>query len=567
MDRILSYFREIAYRVGLRDWLLLMILAGALPAIALAIYTMSEQRELMAATQREEMLVLSKFGAALQYDVMQDAHDFLESLAREKSIQEGDWSGCRDVVRKHLQSHAPWYVNINVALPSGQVICNAALDEAVPSLADSPSFRDALNTGGLVVGNYEAHPVTGQPTLWFRFPVLDADGRAKAVISSSMDLRALNSVMGKMSLPLGAVMFVVDRSGTVLAHTGSNGAKWQGIDPPRTSLVKDIIAHGEGAMTAPGIDGVSRLWGVSRAGGADEQAIYAAVGLPMGKEYADATWIFTRQLIGLAVVTLLLIAVMWLNTKYLLLDKFSTILGITERLRQGDLSARTGMKRGRHELIQVGLALDEMAEQLEARDTAMHQLLEDTYIKSIRDPLTGLYNRAYLSESLRQLAARFRRHPQPVAVIMLDIDHFKRINDTYGHVVGDQVLREVSGVIAKHIRGSDIGCRYGGEEFLIILLEATGQSVRKKANELLRDVRNLALQHDGAPIGSVTVSLGIASNMVYGESEHNCADLMDKLVQAADAALYRAKQEGRNRVAESALNAWGKPDGGREGGS
>ncbi|MBS4098828.1 MAG: GGDEF domain-containing protein [Sulfuricella sp.] len=560
MRRMISSFFEAIYHLSLRDWLILLILAESLPAIALAVNAMKEQREVMAAAQREEMLVLSKFGAALQYDVMQDAHDFLGSLSKEPFIQESDWHGCREIVKAHLQSHAPWYLDINIALPGGEVVCGTLREEDPVSLVDSGSFQDALKTKRFVVGNYEMGHPSGQPALWFRLPVLDAAGKPKAVLSSSLNLRALNSVMGKMSLPLGAVMFVVDKNGMVLTHSNLDEEKWMDHGPSREFLVRAILEGGEGALEMPGADGVPRLWGFARAGDTSEQGIYAAVGLPMHEGYSEATRIFARQLTGLVVATLVLLMLMLLNTKYLLLNKISAILGIAERLRQGDFSARTGMEGGRHELIQVGQALDEMAAQLEERDAALHQLLEVTYMKSIRDPLTGLYNRAYLNESLKQELARVQRHPRPLAVIMLDIDHFKRVNDTYGHPAGDRVLCAVAQVISRHIREGDIGCRYGGEEFLIILLEATAESVRQKAHDLLEDVRGLMLYHDGLSLGRVTVSVGIASNLMGGESEHDCRHRMEKLIQAADSALYQAKHDGRNRVVESSQNAWEIPE-------
>ncbi len=169
------------------------------------------------------------------------------------------------------------------------------------------------------------------------------------------------------------------------------------------------------------------------------------------------------------------------------------------------------------------------------------KLRESLRLQSIRDPLTGLLNRRYLEESLPREIGLAKREDQPLAVLMIDVDHFKRFNDTYGHDTGDQALRMVGGLFASQFRGSDIACRFGGEEFCIVLPGASRVEATARAVQLCGRVRELSVMHHGHVVGSLTISVGIALCPDHG-------DTMEVLLEAADAALYQAKRAGRDRV-------------------
>ncbi|MBD2043202.1 diguanylate cyclase [Microcoleus sp. FACHB-672] len=170
------------------------------------------------------------------------------------------------------------------------------------------------------------------------------------------------------------------------------------------------------------------------------------------------------------------------------------------------------------------------------------RLRETLKNQSIRDPLTGLFNRRYLEESLERELHRAERQKHSVGIIMLDIDHFKHFNDTFGHEAGDTLLQELAVFLQGSIRGSDVACRYGGEEFTLILPEASLQITQQRAEQLREGVKHLHVQYRRQPLGMVTLSLGVATSPLHGVNAST-------VVRAADAALYRAKQEGRDRVA------------------
>jgi two-component system, cell cycle response regulator len=161
---------------------------------------------------------------------------------------------------------------------------------------------------------------------------------------------------------------------------------------------------------------------------------------------------------------------------------------------------------------------------------------------AVRDVLTGLHNRRYLFEALEREKARAKRYGNDLAVCMIDLDHFKRINDTFGHTAGDVVLSEIGKLLLQWARETDLPCRYGGEEFAVILPETSLEGARVACERLRRMVAEHRFEHEGAPAIKVTISIGLAH--YDKEVEQTVSDLINK----ADAALYRAKKEGRNRV-------------------
>ncbi len=169
------------------------------------------------------------------------------------------------------------------------------------------------------------------------------------------------------------------------------------------------------------------------------------------------------------------------------------------------------------------------------------KLQETLRTQSIRDPLSGLFNRRYLEASMEGELSRAQRKPHPIAVVMIDIDHFKRFNDTFGHEAGDLLLAKFAGLLKAHVRNEDIACRYGGEEFVLVLPELSLTMAHQRAEQLRQKVKDLHLEYRSQALGTVTISMGIA---MFPEQGENTADL----IRAADAALYRAKHEGRDRT-------------------
>jgi diguanylate cyclase (GGDEF)-like protein/PAS domain S-box-containing protein len=176
------------------------------------------------------------------------------------------------------------------------------------------------------------------------------------------------------------------------------------------------------------------------------------------------------------------------------------------------------------------------------------RLREALRTQSVRDPLTGLYNRRYLEEVLEREVRRAARATQSLGVLMIDLDHFKTFNDTYGHDAGDAVLRETGVSLTRGIRAEDFVCRFGGEEFIVILPTANLEAACGRAERLRMKIKELAIMHQGRSMGMLTVSIGVAVFPDHGVSPK-------ELMAAADAALYEAKRRGRDQVVVASLKS------------
>ena len=217
----------------------------------------------------------------------------------------------------------------------------------------------------------------------------------------------------------------------------------------------------------------------------------------------------------------------------------------------GDFDSTTFEKRYRHRqghliygLVSSSLVRDAQGQPLyfisQVLDISERKRLEaELREQAIRDPLTGLFNRRYLDETLPRELSRCQRGGQPLSVAMLDLDHFKDFNDSYGHEAGDIVLRAIGDLLQKSLRAGDIACRYGGEELTLILPGATRADVQPRMEDLRQAVADLHLHSRAGALPTITVSIGLTE---AADTDTDAATLLLR----ADAALYRAKQQGRN---------------------
>jgi diguanylate cyclase (GGDEF)-like protein len=215
--------------------------------------------------------------------------------------------------------------------------------------------------------------------------------------------------------------------------------------------------------------------------------------------------------------------------------RFSVINGKTAGVDCSLLLLRDITKRKNAE-IELSRANKELEARIEEIQKLQNQLREE----SIRDPLTGLYNRRYLEDALEREFARAQRDKYQVGIIMLDIDHFKKVNDSYGHIVGDEVLQKLAKMLVAKFRLEDIICRYGGEEFLIAMPATTFAIAIERVEEFRKVLERTAMEVLGNPI-QVTISAGVAVFPDNGTS-------IKEIVQSADQVMYKAKAAGRNQI-------------------
>ncbi len=227
------------------------------------------------------------------------------------------------------------------------------------------------------------------------------------------------------------------------------------------------------------------------------------------------------------------------------------VLQKNEHIRYKDLPLRT--KDGKLIPVEffsnVYLEGDEKVIQCNIRDISERKQSQDALLKSqsflreqsVRDHLTGLFNRRYMEETLERELLRASRRGLSLGILMLDVDDFKRFNDSRGHAAGDAVLRELGNLLLNHVRGEDVTSRYGGDEFIIVLPDALKEATLERAERLSELARHLIIQFEGQPLEQIRLSIGIAVFPEHGSTS-------EALFGAVDAALYRSKREGKGRV-------------------
>lgn len=180
-------------------------------------------------------------------------------------------------------------------------------------------------------------------------------------------------------------------------------------------------------------------------------------------------------------------------------------------------------------------------ERLQAQLDQIASLHNQLHEQAIRDPLTGVFNRRYMNDAMERETLRAGRHEYPLSLLMVEIDNFKRVNDTFGHDAGDFILQQIAGLIQTSIRADDIPCRFGGDEFVLMFPVTPVEAARQCGERILQGVSDLRVDYEGKSIGGLTLSIGVAAFPKDG----NTALLA---LRAADEAMYRAKQTGKNRV-------------------
>jgi len=522
-----------------RGRIIVLVILAALPALLLMVYSAVDRRAAAADQARQEIARIVRLAAMQQRQVVEGARQMMAASAEILSMLQNDRRRCREYFRSLLNQNRQTYHSMGLFLENGKLFCNAATwQDKTTYGGDRLYFRLAKETRKFAVGEYQIGRVTGLAGINFGYPVTDPEHNVTGVAFAGLDLESLGRMAEATPLPPGGVLNVFDVKGIIVAHKPA-AAGIIGVKLEHAEAVKEVLDGREGVFEAKGPDGVDRLFAhevvIQNPDGA--YPLRVMVSVPLNEVFADANRALIRDLVGLIVATLFLLIGAWYGAGLFVIRKIEALLGAAARMRAGDLNARTGIRYGEEELGQLARAFDDMAQALQQREQDLHE-------QAITDPLTGLYNRRYLKELLPRELVRGKRSGESIALILADIDHFKRVNDTFGHEAGDRVLTTVGALIKSNVRGSDIACRYGGEEFALVLPETGTEAAQRRAEDIRLALGQLNLNYLGKPIGRITISLGIALFPEHGED-------MDTLLRAADEALYDAKGAGRDRVVVS----------------
>jgi diguanylate cyclase (GGDEF)-like protein len=424
------------------------------------------------------------------------------------------------------------YLDFQVLALDGRVV--ASTRSPTRSLTLSPDQTRTLREGQSVFGGIVSDSLDG-PSLLIAVPVGPAGGRVIGVLAAHLQLQSLDSILNKLQPSTEGRVLLIDRLGVVL-HTA--GATHPG---PDSSGVASLLESGAAAREFLDSRGQPLLGSAATLGSAPWVAV--------AEVRQDIAYRALIRLRNLSLVAILSLALLLGGVGYVIglyvVRPIDGLTGAATGVASGDLDVELPVV-GRDEVASLTEVFNDMVRRLrEDRDQIAtmegqlkrrNQELEEL---SITDGLTGLRNRRHIMTTLDQEFARAGRTRRPVAVLMLDVDGFKQLNDRLGHQAGDEILIKIASAIRSAVRGVDYAARYGGEEFVVVLPE-TDQAAAQDVGERIREyVAGTILAGDGAM--PVTLSIGVA---VYPTNGPSTAEVLAR----ADAALYRAKERGRNRV-------------------
>lgn len=437
---------------------------------------------------------------------------------------------------RSVQGKLDTILELTVVDATGKVVASSTQAPARVTLPKD--WPQSSLTEGLVIAPPRWNTGYATATLSVAVPVLSYDNLLMGALVAVLDLHGLQPrLKSAIKSPSGEVI-LLDSDGRALASSQTGTDKLLQLDP---SVLRHLLAQPGNSMAFQGLTHrnviglaeVSAEPGVTIVAELDRAAVYGI-------------WIELRNMfLGLVGALVLVVAAVAFQMGRSIVVPLQRLIRAADRIAGGDLEVRLSAKRN-DELGRLTVVFDQMADRLRqshaeimAANEAMQQQNQVLETLSITDSLTGLYNRSKLDAILADELARFKRTQRQFALLMLDIDHFKTLNDTHGHITGDEILRSVARILLQSVRSIDYAARYGGDELIIILVDTSADLAAKTAERICSHVENAQYGTNGSTI-AVTVSIGIA--------QCQPDDMTPTAVFArADQALYQAKRAGRNR--------------------
>ena len=430
--------------------------------------------------------------------------------------------------------------------PGGQVVASSA--ERAGRLSLPEDWQVTARTGKPILGKPLWDEAGKQWTLAIAAPVLAGHEEFLGVLAVRLNFRQVGKMLQGYARGDAGDLFLITEEGTVLSSSRFSPSELFEIRLP-SRIASQLFSHEtvlEHYRNDRGVTVVGTLKGTSQIGWG------VVAELDHDKAY---TQIFRLRNLTIALIVGLLVVVGF--AAYVLgltiVRPLNRLITAASQVASGNLDVNVPVL-GRSELGYMTEVFNDMVtrlrqgrEGLGAMNRTLRERNRELHELSITDSLTGLYNRKHLMEVLTKEVARSERYQRPLAVLMIDVDHFKLYNDTCGHLAGDEVLRNIAAIFRGCLRESDCVGRYGGEEFLIILPETVADDAWRIADRIRSRLAEEDFPTDSKPV-RITISGGIATFPGNGRSP-------EPLLRSADAALYQAKNHGRNQVVSAASEA------------
>jgi diguanylate cyclase (GGDEF)-like protein len=522
IQKALSQFRL----DGLRGQILVLaLLAALIPSLSISLIAYAQSRRALTEKITQE-LVTTGSQAGREADVwlkerLYDLRVFANSSVVSETVARRGQAGRLVEYLNSVRARFADYEELQLVDANTELVASS-VRRAIPVRLPEGWEKTFGSSRGLVGEPYWDEKAQKMIVI-LGVPVLQADGRIAGALVARANFAELTQVLRVFSARSVGHVYLATARGALIAdsRSGPVDRKTKDLAP---GVADRLLAADGGVVEHHGIDGIEVLASAQRL----SQAAWLAVAdRPVADAYRQA--IRLRNLAFLVIgVLLVVIAVVAYSLAALIARPLRRLTGAAAQVSAGELPAELPAGGG-GELGYLTQVFNTMVESLRKHHDELGRL-------STTDTLTGLSNRRHLMNLLTHEIARAKRAAQPFSILMLDVDHFKKYNDSHGHQTGDEVLARVGAVLRNSIRPYDCAARYGGEEFLVMLSATSLDRAMESAERIRKQVR--AEPFEG---GAVTISIGVAEFPSQG-------DTAESVIGQADAALYEAKRAGRDRV-------------------
>lgn len=524
---------------SIRQRLLVLAIVAIVPLALERIYAIESERRSDIEGARQHALMLAQQGAEKQNESIAAARGTLQLIARAYPKFIESKVPCGEFLKAAFTS-TPSLKTISVAGSDGKIVCSANPGSVGLDISDRPHFQQILRNGGFAMSDYVLGRRILGPTVIIGYGERSLSGSVDVVFNALLDLDWIGRIAADVAKRAGSVVLMVDGNGTVLTRY-PDPEEWVGRQFLDVPLIKTVLAQTEGVINTRGIDGVARIFAFTQLSGTSARFI---IGLNERETLQKVNAAMMRSYGQLTIVAAVVLVGIWFGAEHFFMRPIRALARTAAEIGEGHLTTQVMHQNLASEFVPLATAMDKMAHQLALHDAQLRATNAKLEILAQRDGLTALANRHVFDIRLQAALQVSVALCTPLALLMIDIDYFKRFNDKYGHLEGDACLRAVADILSTSVRNDgDLAARFGGEEFVLLLPGATIDQAVKIADRLRQSVEDRAIVHADSPLGRVTVSIGVATVADDG------AETIDALIKAADNALYAAKAQGRNKVA------------------